>query len=916
MLTRLFVLASRIRGFVFRDRVDNDFDRELQSHLDMLAEENVRRGMAPEEARRSARLRLGGVSQIKESDHELRSLPALETLVADVRYALRTLRKSPGFTAVAILSLTLGIGANTAIFTVIDGLLLKSLPVKEPERLAMLTDPDKRGLGSLYCYRAYTELRERNAVFSGLLARSAYYRQFYVSIDGSRVEMAPGELVSGNYFAVLGVNPYIGRTFSPEDERPPGNDVAVLSYGYWRERFAADRAVIGKTIQIQSHLFTIIGVTPPGFFGIQVGEAPAIRIHLTTAARLWPPKKDERGNSNYLDDPRLNMLHTNWLQLVGRLNPGVSFQQAEASLQPLNKQIRREEAELLNWRSEGLYMSLSDREKFLQRQIAVSSAARGFSWLRQSFSSPLVALMALVGVVLLIACSTLANLLLARGVARGREIAVRLALGAGRVRLVRHMLIESLILACVGGAFGVLAAWWGATALIAAAPGALGVNPILHVGPDVRVLGFTLGASLLTGLLFGLAPVFQVLQTQVMDVLKQQAGALAGHASQIALRKGLIALQVALSVLLLAGAGLFVRTLRSLESVDTGLDPTRVLQMRVRPYPYSRATEDQKRQYYQQLLDRIEALPGVRSAATSWVTLLDNGKYNWLMAIPGHEQLWVSSNPITSRFFETLNIPLVAGRAWSRQDDYRPVREAVVSESFARYMFGDLSPIGHSLSTWTDGGFAIVGVVKDSKYANNLRQDDSRAVYLSPWDFWDRDLEIYVRTAQDPGKLIAAVRREAQSINQEAHVSDARTLEAQVDELLSNERLVARLSSILGLLAALLAAMGLYGVIAYSVARRTREIGLRVALGAGRAHIQWLVLREVLTLIGAGVALGIPAALLLTRLARNLLFGVEPNDPATLAGAALLMCAIALLAGYLPARRATRVDPMVALRCE
>src|SRR5579864_1754816 len=324
MLTWLRVLGSRIRGFVLRDSVDDDFDLELQSHLEMLAEENLRCGMTPEEARRAACLRLGGVTQIKESHRDLRGLPAVEALVADFRYATRTLRKSPGFTAVAILSLTLGIGANTAIFTVIDAVLLKSLRVKAPERLAMLTDPDERGLGSLYCYRAYTEIRNRNAVFSGLLARSRWFRQFYVSIDGGRVEMAPGELVSGNYFAVLGVNPYIGRTFSPEDEHPPGNPVAVLSYGYWRDRFAADRAVIGRTVQIQSHPFTIIGVTPSGFFGINVGAAPAIRIPLTTAATLWPPPKDYRGNSNFLDDPRLNMLHTNWLQLVGRLNPGVS----------------------------------------------------------------------------------------------------------------------------------------------------------------------------------------------------------------------------------------------------------------------------------------------------------------------------------------------------------------------------------------------------------------------------------------------------------------------------------------------------------------------------------------------------------------------------------------------------------------
>jgi predicted permease len=401
-----------------------------------------------------------------------------------------------------------------------------------------------------------------------------------------------------------------------------------------------------------------------------------------------------------------------------------------------------------------------------------------------------------------------------------------------------------------------------------------------------------------------------------MDALKQQGGALAGHSSQIALRKGLIALQVALSVLLLAGAGLFVRTLGSLKSIDTGLDRTHVLQMFIAIHPYSAATVDQKRHDYQQLLSRIESLPGVRSAATSWSVLLASDRYNWPITVPGHETFRASSDPVTSRFFETLSIPLVSGRTWSREDDFRPVREAVVSESFARFGFGDASPIGRTLSTWTDRSFTIVGVIKDSKHHNNLRQDDSRAVYLSPWDFWDRGVAIYVRAAGDPGRLIAAVRSEAQSLNHEAQVSNVKTMEEQVDELLSNERLVAKLSSIFGILAALLAAIGLYGVIAFSVARRTREIGLRVALGAGRANIQWLVLREVLTLIGAGVALGLPAALALTRLAKKLLFGVAPNDPATLAGAALLMALISLTAGYLPARRATRVDPIIALRCE
>ena len=849
--------------------------------------------------------------QIKDSHRDLRGLPAVGALAADFRYALRTLRKSPGFTAVAILSLTLGIGANTAIFTVIDAVLLKSLPVKEPERLAMLTDPDKRGLGSLYCYRAYTEIRERNVVFSGLLARQTP-EELFVSIEGGRAQGVQGESVSGDYFDVLGVRPYLGRTFSLEDERPPGNQVVVLSYGYWRARFGGDPGVVGRTIGIQTHPFTIIGVTPPGFFGIGVAQAPAIRIPLTTHAIIWPPKKDWIGPDNLLDDPALTKDHTEWLQLVGRLKPGVSFQQAEAALQPLNRQMRLEEAASPIWRATP--RNRATRAEFIGRKVAVSSGERGFSMLRPEFSAPLLALMALATVVLLIACSTLANLLLARGVARQRELAIRLALGAGRMRLARHMLIESLVLSSAGGALAVLVAWWGASVLVAACTWK---SLVLPIGPEARVFGFTLGLSLATALLFSLAPVYQALQTRVMGALKQQGGALTGLGSQMALRKGLIALQMALSVLLLAGAGLFVRTLSSLRGVDTGLDTTRVLQMvDVEFHPYSPQFGPQAYHDHQRLIDRIESLPGVHSAAASWTALLMGYGMNEFITVPGHQAFRVSINRVTSRFFETLGIPLLAGRVWSRQDDYSQVQEAVVSQSLARDLFGGASPIGRSLSTFTAGDYTIVGVVRDSNHYMDPRKDDARTVYLSPRGYWSPGLSICVRVAGDPARLVTAVRREAESIDPEVKIYHIRTLESQLDWLLWNERLVAWLSSIFGALAALLAAIGLYGVIAFSVARRTPEIGLRMALGAGRRQIQRLVLRDVMVLVGAGAAMGIPAALALTRLAKSLLFGVAPNDPATLAGAALLMGSVALLAGYLPARRATRVDPMVALRCE
>jgi predicted permease len=830
----------------------------------------------------------------------------------DLGYAVRTLRRSPGFTAAALLSLVLGIGANTAIFTLIDHLLLRSLPVREPARLAMLSNPDQRGIGSRYCYQNYVGLRDRNTVFSGLLARLP--DEFPLD-TGGRIEPVPGEWVSGNYFSVLEVNAHIGRTLTAEDDRPPGNPVAMLSYGYWRRRFGADPAVVGKTIRVHGQPLTIVGVTPPEFSGVGVGYSPAILVPWAVAPLLRPLVNDW----NPLDDPSWNLTHyhSGFLHLLGRLKPGISFQQAERSLQPLYRQIIAEEAAVLNWDSTRDSRTEADRRRFLARGIAVSPGGRGFSGLRQRHSQTLLVLMALVGLVLLITCSTVANLLLARAAARRREIAIRLAIGAGCMRVLRQMLVESLLLAGCGGALAVLAAWWGAGALVSALPGYAAFPPI-DVTPDPRILGFTLGVSLIMGLLFGLAPAFQALRLRVSETLKDEGGAVTGSGSQMALRKSLIVAQVALSVLLLAGAGLFVQTLRGLKNVETGMDRPHLIHVAVALEPWTQFTREQTRQFHRVLLPRLEALPGVRSAACSMIQLLSNESRPWTIRIerytpPPGEALRVSSNVVTSRFFDTVGIPVVAGRVWGAADDFRPAQLAVVNEAFARYFFGDKSPLGQTVSTWAPGKFEIIGVVKDSRY-RNLREDAPRSIYYSPDKFWVQ--HVYLRTVGDPAGMIAAVRREIEELNRNAHINAIRTLDDQVDELLVNERLVAWLASFFGLLAALLAAIGVYGVIAFSVVRRTREIGIRVALGAGRAQVLWLVIREVLLLAAGGVALGLSAALALSRLAGSLLFGVTPTDAPAMAGAALLMGAVAMLAGYLPARRATQVDPMVALRFE
>lgn len=917
MFTWLRVLSSRIAGFFFQRRIDHEFEREIQAHLQLLAEENQRRGMPPEEAWRAARVRLGGVSQLQESHRERRGLPAAGMLACDLRYAIRALRKTPGFTSVAILSLALGIGANTAIFTLIQDLLLKWLPVKDPQQLVVVGS-DRRSGPFLYCYKTYVELRDRNTVFSGLIARDFY--EFYVGAGG-QTEAVNVELVSGNYFDVLGVPAVIGRTISPEDDAVRGaHAVAVLSYDFWTSRFGADRGVIGRTIHIQGHPFIVIGVSPASFRGINAGMAQSIRVPWAMAAVLKPAS----GGWNPFDEVGPDLQHAEMYHLFGRLKPGVSLRQAQASLEPLFAGIRQDHAGALLWDGAHGAGTQADRRRFLDRRILLGPVGSGFAGLKTTFRQPLLVLMGLVGILLLISCSTVANLLLARTQARQKEIAIRLAIGASRSRVIWQVLTESLLLAGVSGGLGLLLAWRGASALVAAmgpnaAPGFSRTLIALNVGPGPAILAFALGLSLFTGLLSGLSSSLHTSRTTLTEAMKGGAAAFSGAWTHLRLRKVLIVVQVALCLVLLTGAGLFVQTLQSLKAGGTGLDQARLIQIEIDPDPYKRLGLAGKQRYYQDLLERIGKLPAVRSTARSMTLLMTNDAYVWKANIEGREprpgeNLSVTWNAVSSRFFETAGIPLLAGRVWTPRDDERSTREAVVSQAFARYFFGERNPIGHLL-TWRGGRkYEIVGEVGDARYGN-LHSDDPRCVYLSPGEF-DNVNNVLVRGAVDPSRLVAAVERAARNVNRDAYIHGAKTLEQQIDELLVRERLVAWLAGIFGLFGALLAASGLYGVIAYSVERRKREIGIRVALGGERKHILWLVFREMLLLVGIGTAVGIPSAMALFGLVRSLLFGVTPLDWPSLAGAALLMCVVAAGASYLPARVAAGVDPMVAMRCE
>jgi predicted permease len=894
------MLISKFRGLFRRRREDEEFDRELQSHLQMLVEDNLRRGMTPEEARRAALVRLGGVTQIKESNREQRGLPALDALATDFRYAVRTLRKSPGFTAVAILSLTLGIGANTAIFTLIDNLMLKSLAVNEPERLAVLNLSGSVSWGNLFSYREYQELRDDNQVFSGLLARD--HREFPMRADGN-TDLVQADTVSGNYFELLGLSTVIGRAITLQDDSPQATPVAVLDCGFWKRRFGADPGVLGKTIYLRDKPFTVIGILPAGFDGLDPGQPTDIYVPILSAAAQFNWKFSISSTGH---------------ELIGRLKPEVTREQAESSLRGLYRRIQERLA---------VEITGTDRSTYLAVQIGVEPGNRGFSAMRRRFSQPLAVLMALVGVVLLIACANMANLLLARATARRREMAVRVALGAGRGRLLRQSMTEALLLTCAGAALGLVLAQWGSEILVAALP-----DIRLQLAPDVRVLGFTLAISLLTGLLFSMAPAFHVSRTEAVLALKNHGDVRVTGA--FALRKGLVLAQVALSVVLLAGAGLFVRTFQNWRNLDGKGERDHVQNVALwlpRPNAYS---PGQWEQVFRGLLEHLTALPGVRAAAVGSQPL---GWGNWSFLSVEGDQSRIDGEPrgrvdtVTWRYFETLGTTLLRGRTWSASEDSGRARVAVVNESFARRFFGGADKaIGRKLkfasykvayaselaarSAAIPDQFEIIGVAKDIK-AINVHLSTPLLVDVPPMN-WGAMRWLTVRTVGDPAKMVDTVRRVVEAHDRNLGVYSIHTLEEQRGQFLANERLMAWLAGFFGLLAAFLAAVGLYGVISFSVERRVREIGLRMALGARWGDILWLVLREILVLVAMGTAVGIPIALTLARFAKAMLFGVTPADGPAMSGAALLMCVVAVLAGYLPARRATRVDPGVALRCE
>jgi predicted permease len=900
------IMASRLLGLFRKRHLDGDLDAELRSHLELLAEENRRRGMTTEEARHAARREFGGVEQAKESYREQRGLPFFETLSQDLRYATRMLVKSPGFTAVTVLTLALGIGANTGLFSLVNSVLLGNLPVRNPHELVIVkyTDERTQEANEDFSYPMYQSIRDKNTVFANVLTRAGV--DFNASYGGQS-ERAVGEMVSGNYFETLGVQPLLGRLIGPEDDRVPGaHPVAVLSYGYWQRRFGGDPAVVDKNITLNDHLMRIIGIAPPGFYGTEMARNPDIRVPMMMATVFRPVP------ANRLQNPRHR-----WMTMLARRKPEVSVAQAQASLDILYHQVLSAELQEL-----GASVNAHDKERVLASRIQLEPGNQGFAHLRGEMERPLLLMFSVTGIVLLVACANLANLLLARNAKRKQEISVRRAIGAGRGRLIRQWLTESLLLAMLGGGAGIAVAYWAKTALLGFLPAEFSAN--LHAPMDLQVLGFALIASLVTGLLFGLAPALQLSQTGVSLALRSDAPLIASGERLFSLRSALIFVQVALSLPLLIGAGLFLHSLRNLRGVNTGFVKENVFLATLNPsmngYPQERI-----KSLYDDLLVRVRTLPGVRAASFTTSSVISGGWDQEGVKVEGYqpgpdESMSPNAAIISPGYFATMDIAFVAGRDFTEQDTAARPKVVIINETMAHYFFGSKNPLGKKIGTDDDPKVPpdreIIGVVKDAKYVR--LSEAPRRHFYAPMSQEPRlfDMTLQVRTSGDPERMGDLVRAQVHDLDANLPLYATTTLEIQIDNSLTQERLLTWLSSLFGLLATLLASLGLSGVVAFSVARRTREIGIRMALGAQPGEILSNVVSHMAFLVMAGMVVGLAVAYGLSRLLRRMLFEVGAADPLAFAGACLLLGVVAAIAAYLPAQRATQVDPVVALRYE
>jgi len=838
----------------------------------------------------------------------------METLLKDIRYGFRGLLKRKGFAAIAVLTLALGIGANTAIFTLVNAVMLKSLPVSQPEQLVLFSDTTGEGTSyedsprvgewKRFSYASYVYFRDHSQSFQDIAAlRSGVSRLSLRRADtqGAAATRASGQLVSGNYFSVLGVGAARGRVLTPEDDKTNAQPAAVMSHRYWEKELNSDPSVVGQTFVINGTNFTVVGITPPEFFGERVRRPPDFWLPL-----IFHPQIELR--KSFLED---NQAY--FLMVLGRLKPGVEMEQAQATTNHALRQFLTEQA--------GSQRTEERRSGIQNTYLTLVEGKGGISGLRNLYSKPLHMLMAVVGMVLLIACANVGSLLLARATARKAEISLRMALGANRWRIVRQLLTESMLLAAIGGVCGVLLAQWGVVILV----NLVAKESPLNTRPDASVLAFTIGVSLLAGLLFGIIPALRASKTDLATAMKEKART-RSRFGRLGLSSAMVVLQVGLSMVLLTGAGLFARSLLNLQRENVGFDRSNTLLLGIDPRlaGYKPA---ELASLYQQVLERIGSLPNVRAVSMATYSPMSGTQRSSSIVVPGYtaqpgEDPVVEDILTGPKYAETLGIPLLRGRELEARDTAAGPRVAVVNETFANHYFKDQNPIGRTFSfdDDTDGGASleIVGVVGDVKTAD-AREKAIPAVYRPILQIQAQGaytVNIQVRTNGDASSFAGPVRQVINGIDDKIPIFGVTTLEDQVHENFQQDRLIAQLVSFFGALALILACIGLYGVMAHGVARRTSEIGIRMALGARGGNIAWMILRETLMLVVLGLVIGIPTALFAAKFVSSQLFGLKPADPVALIGAAVVLTLVALIAGYVPARRASRVNPLNALRYE
>ena len=880
-------LRLRCRSLFRRSQVEGELADELRFHLEQQIEENIAAGMTPEESRYAARRAIGGLAQIKEVCRDTRRVNWVQDLAQDIRYGVRMLRKNPGFATVAILTLSLGIGANTAIFSLLDCVLLKTLPVAHPEQLVSISRFSPAGEGESFSYPQFKAFCNAGELFSDVFGFA--YRSAKVSFGG-RPEGIVAQLVSGEYFRALGIPSRIGRPLRPDDDQgASGQPVAVISHRLWQLRFARDPSLVGKILNVNGTPLTVVGVMPPGFFGTSLDYTTDIWVPI----RMQP--QIDRGSS-------LDSTDTHWVMVMARLRPGVSVNQATAGMNVTLQRYLR---------------SVNAGSEELRQRIGLVAGGRPVSGLRQDMSGPLLILMTIVGLVLLLACTNIANLLLAKAAARQREITVRLAIGAGRLRLVRQLITESLLLAALGAIAGLVFAQLGSSELLDFI--AYAMNQPLPVQfqfhADVRVLAFTTAISLASGILFGIAPALRATRVDLISGLKD---AVAGQSSpRVRLNKLLLVSQVAICLPLLFIACLFIRSFQKLAGVDLGFVPTNVVQIKSIVFDPA-YTPARLNNTWNRMLEEIKVTPAVVSVSMSQPGVFSHSTSQTDIIVDGEPKLVYTLN-VTPGFFRTLQIPLLLGREFSPKDSATTPRVCVISETLARRFLHSAQPLGEQLLTgFGPNKLEIVGIAKDTKYDSVLAE--AQPVIYAPLapDFIPNFRVFEIRAISGPAATTSTVRQIVRRVDPDIP-ADIRPLSEFIAESLLVQHLTARVSSFFGALGLLLVCLGLYGLMSYAVAQRTRELGIRIALGAERSGIVRLLMMEamVLTLIGSGVGLTVSIlSVAASRLVGSELFGLNATDPISLVIASALLLCVALLASYLPARRAMKVDPMIALRYE